>query len=201
MARLFLVRHGKIEGEDGLYFGYSNVPLSHEGIKQAEKLKSRLSSEKLAAIYSSDLDRAQKTAEIISSPHNLKVSLKPELRELNFGLLEGKSFDKIHRLYPRESRIWFASPDLAAPGGESLKDLAKRLKSFLSIVNKSRPEDSILLVSHKGALRALICLLIGLKLQDYWKISLDPASLTIVETYEEGAILQLLNDTSHLGLK
>lgn len=185
-------------GEDGRYFGHSDIPLSHEGIEQSVKLKSRLSSEKVTAIYSSDLSRARKTAEIISPPHNLKVSLNPDLRELNFGLLEGKSFAEIQKLYLSESRRWFSNPDFSWPEGESLKDMEKRVKSFLGLLNADRTDKNVIIVSHKGALRVLICLLIGLKLKDYWKMSIDPASLTIVDTYQDEAVLHLLNDTSHL---
>jgi len=195
---LFLVRHGKIDAGEGLYIGHSDVPLSREGIDQAERLKARLAREKIAAVYSSDLIRTRRTAEIISSARNLKVSLNPELRELNFGAMEGKSYLEIRGLYPSLSTEWFAGPDFALPGEESLKDLEKRLKTFLNLVVKSRTDENVLLVSHKGAIRVLVCVLIGLPTQDYWKIAMDHASLTIVDIYPEGAILQLLNDTSHL---
>lgn len=198
MSRLFLVRHGKTEGGEDLYFGYSDIPLNPEGMEQAEKLKSRLASENFSAIYSSDLSRSRRTAEIISSARNLRVSLYPELRELNFGLMEGKSFEEIRGLYPIISGEWFSSPNYALPGGESLKDLEKRLKSFLDLLFKAHTDENILIVSHKGAIRVLLCFLLGLKPQDYWKLSIDPASLTIADTYREGTVVQLLNDTSHL---
>ncbi len=200
MLRLFLVRHGKIDAGEGLYIGHSDVPLSQEGIDQAERTKARLAREKITAVYSSDLSRARRTAEIIASAHNLTVSLNPKLRELNFGLMEGKSYLEIRGLYPALSTEWFAGPDFALPGGESLKDVEKRLKTFLHSVVKSMTDENVLLVSHKGAIRVLVCILMGLPPQDYWKIAIDHASLTVVDTYPEGGILQLLNDTSHLIL-
>lgn len=201
MSRLFLVRHGKTSGKDSVYLGHTDVPLNREGLRQAETLMFRLTPEKFTAIYSSDLSRSRKTAELISFPHNLEVSVFPELRELNFGQGEGRSFEEIRKLYPAECQSWFVSPDFALPGGESLINLAERLKSFIDLLAKASAEDRILIVSHKGVIRTLVCILIGLKLKDYWKISIDPASITIVDTYQEGAILQLLNDTSHLREK
>lgn len=199
MSRLFLVRHGKTEGGEGLYFGHSDVALSQEGIQQADKLKSRLASEKLTAIYSSDLARSRKTAEVIASAHhNLSVTLYPVLRELNFGIMEGKSYEEIHSLYPEISGEWFSSEDFALPGGESLKDLEKRLKLFLDLFIKASADENVLIVSHKGALRVLICMLIGLNPRDYWKLSIEPASLSVADKYPQGTVLQLLNDTAHL---
>ena len=87
MARLLLVRHGKTEGEVSRYYGHINIWLSREGIKQAELLRERLASESLDAIYSSDLERAISTAEIIAVAHKLKVIPCPHLRELDFGKL------------------------------------------------------------------------------------------------------------------
>lgn len=198
MARLFLVRHGKTDGELELYFGHTDIPLHEEGIIQARRLAKRLSSQRFSAAYSSDLKRALKTAEIVSSLQGLSVFPRPELRELNFGLLEGKSFDEIRRLYPVESKAWFFRPDFSTPGGESLNSLKKRLKPFMYHIYRAAPDDNILIVSHKGTIRVIICLLIGLSLKDYWKISIEPASLSILETHPEGAVLHLLNDTSHL---
>ena len=91
-----------------------------------------------------------------------------------------------------------AHPELAYPEGESLPQLEKRIAEFRTRLAKHIVNDTILVVAHSGVLRTLICQLLDLEMRNRWNIRLDLASLSIVETYSETAILSLLNDTSHL---
>ena len=90
MSRLLLVRHGDTELNSAeRYWGNTDVKLSDAGFRQAERLRDRLATERIDAIYSSELRRASATAEIIASSHRLHVIICAELREMNFGELEG----------------------------------------------------------------------------------------------------------------
>ena len=91
------------------------------------------------------------------------------------------------------------SPKLEYPGGESLTELNDRVSNFGSRLEKHTEQETVLIVSHSGALRTLICQLLGMELRYRWQLRLDFASLSIVETYQDSAILHLLNDISHLG--
>ena len=199
MSRLLLVRHGKIkEGARG-YHGHSQVGLSPEGVLQAEMLRDRLAGEKIDAIYSSDLDRARLTAEIIASVHLVGVVVCQELRELDFGEIEGMTFEEVEKRYPETARLWSGEDlDVGAPGGENLRQLASRVQRFMGRLQRHSSEETILIVAHGGPLRALLCTLLGIELERLWQIRLDPASVSLVETYPEGAIICFLNDTSHL---
>jgi len=200
LSRLLLVRHGDTELNSAeRYWGDSDVKLSDAGFGQAEKLRHRLAAEKIDAIYSSNLRRASETAQIIASGHQLDVITCAELREINFGKLEGLTFAEASQLYPEVSKLWMKrSPNLKYPGGESLSEFNKRVSKFLNRLKKHTPEETILIVAHSGVLRTLICQLLGLKLQHRWQIRLNLASLSILETYPQRAILNLLNDVSHL---
>lgn len=200
MPRLLLVRHGETELNSALrYWGRTDVALSGIGLIQAERLRERLNPQKIDVIYSSDLKRALVTAQIIVFEHNLKVTACPELREIDFGQLEGLTFDEINRLYPEVARMWMErDPGLVYPGGESLAELDKRVHQFRSHLERHNEKETILIVGHSGVLRTLLCQLMGMEPQQRWQIRLDLASLTIVETYRQGAILTLLNDVSHL---
>jgi len=181
------------------YWGRSDVKLSAAGIEQAEKLCDRLAVEKIDAVYSSDLERALVTAEIIASSHQLAVITCAELREVNFGQLEGLTFSEISRLYPEVAKLWAErSTKLKYPGGESLVKFNNRVSKFLSSLDKHAVEETILVVAHAGVLRTLVCQLLGIDPQRRWQIRLDLASLSIMETHQQGAILSLLNDVSHL---
>ncbi len=201
MSRLLLVRHGdtKLNSAER-YWGQTDVKLSAAGIRQAERLCERLASEKIGTIYSSDLKRASATAEIIASRHQLEVITCAELREINFGELEGLKFSEISQLYPEVAKLWAErSPELKYPGGESLDEFSNRVSRFLDRLGNHNLELTILIVAHSGILRTLVCQLLGMELRHRWRLRLDLASLSIVETYPQGVILSLLNDVSHLG--
>ena len=200
MSRLLMVRHGDTELNSAeRYWGQSDVKLSAAGLRQAEKLRDHLVTEKIGAIYASNLRRASVTAETIASKHQLKVITCAELCEVNFGELEGLTFDEISQLYPEVTRLWVErSPELQFPGGESFDEFNERVSKFLGRLEKHADEETILIVAHSGVLRTLMCHLIGLELHRRWQIRLDLASLSVLETHQEGAILTLVNSTFHL---
>ncbi len=200
MPRLFLVRHGDTElNSRERYWGHSDVKLGAAGLKQAEKLRDRLVTEKIDAIYSSDLERASLTAKIIASKHQLDVITCAELQEINFGKVEGLTFDEIIRLYPELTELWTSwSRQLKFPDGESVDELNCRVSKFLGRLEKHAPDETILIVAHAGPLRLLVCHLLGIEPQRWREIRLKLASLSIVETSPQGTVLSLLNDVSHL---
>jgi len=84
------------------------------------------------------------------------------------------------------------------PGGESLDQLNKRVITFLKQLANHKPQDTVVIVTHGGPIRLIICNLIGFEQKHWQQLRIDLASLSIVETYPQTAILSLLNDTSHL---
>ena len=204
MTRLLLVRHGETELNSAeRYWGHSDVKLSALGIRQAEGLRDRLAAEQIDAIYSSDLKRALVTAKTIASGRQLAVITCAELREINFGRIEGLNFEEISQLFPEFAAKWRLQRDinLEFPGGESFNELNSRVSSFADRLRKHTDDEAVLVVAHAGVLRTLICQLMGIELRCIYQIRLDLASLSIVETYPQGAIVSLLNDTSHLRSK
>jgi alpha-ribazole phosphatase len=202
LSRILLVRHGttKLHKQDR-FWGKTDIPLSNTGIKQAGQVRNRLAPEKIDAIYSSTLSRARSTAEIIASGHKADVTACEELCECNFGYIEGLDFAEIKRLHPALAEALNDRKAVAFPGGESLEQLNGRVQSFLRRLDKHKPEETILIVAHGGPLRLMVCNLLGLGLEHWLQIRIDLASLSIVETYPQAAILNLLNDVSHLNLQ
>ena len=182
------------------YWGRTDVELSTDGLRQAERLRDRLATEKIDAIYSSNLKRALVTAETITSRHRLEVITCAEMDEMNFGELEGMTFDDIHRLHPEVVKLWRrGDPKLKFPGGESLEEFNRRVTQFAARLKEHAPQETILIVAHSGSLRSLMCHLMDIELKRRWQFRLGFASLTILETYPQGAILHLLNEVSHLA--
>jgi len=200
MPRLLLVRHGITEYNSTRRFaGYSDVELSDEGYRQVGKLRDYLANEKIDAVYSSDLKRALATAEVICTGHDVDIMSGTELREANYGEIEGLTFQEIGERYPEVAEL-VANFDLSLefPGGESFAGFIERTVKFLDRLNGHEPSETILIVSHSGPLRTLACHLLGIGQGCWWQLRFDNASLSVIDTYPRGAILTRLNDVSHL---
>ncbi len=205
MTRLILVRHGETEWNRLMrYQGQTDIELNDTGIWQAERAAERLANEKIDSIYSSDLRRARRTAEIISKPHDMKGEIheSPLLREMHFGDFEGLTFDQIEEKYQlifSASPSWRSrGPNERSPNGESITDLAGRVKEFTQILKGHTPEETVLIAAHGGPLQVLICQLLEIDLEHWWQFRLSGASISIVEIYPQGASVVLLNGVDHL---
>lgn len=201
VIHLFLVRHGASVGSHtDHYYGQTDLPLSPQGLRQAEALSRRLAGETLDAIFSSDLERARRCAEIIALPHGLAVQATPALREASFGRLEGLSFEEMSQRHPGLYHPWQEGAwALRPPGGESMADVARRVGAFLDEVLVGWGGRSLLVVTHGGTLRALFCHLLGLGLDCIWRWQFDLASLSRVTLFDRVPVVFALNDTCHLA--
>ncbi len=95
--------------------------------------------------------------------------------------------------------MWIGrNPELCYPQGESLAQLDTRLASFKQRLSGHAPDAVILVVAHSGVLRTLICQILGLETRNRWNFRIDLASLSIIDTFNNLAVMSLLNDTSHL---
>lgn len=199
MPRLLFVRHGRsnLQKEDR-YWGSTDITLSEEGIKQAEQLRDRLSTEKITHIYTSALSRAIETAKIIAEPHKKEAIPCEEINEFNFGYAEGLTYNEIKKLHPSLAEELAKMEDISFPGGESLDKFYNRTRAFLKRLEKHPQQDVIAIVAHAGSLRMLICHLLGLEQKQWYRMRLDHASISIIDMYPHICILGSLNDTHHL---
>ena len=195
--KLLLVRHGQTDWNIARRFqGQSDTPLNEVGKKQAKALANRLLNQPFDFVYSSDLQRATETAKIIC-----KSEWHPDLRlrEVNFGDWEGLTYNEIKEKHPDTLSAW--ENDIyknAPPNGETLEGLSARVQSMLGELYAKRQDQTVLVVAHGGVLQTLICLALNLKPTMYWQFHLSTASLSEIAFYPKGAIVNLLNDTSHL---
>ena len=142
---LWLVRHGETPASrDRTLAGWTNVPLTEEGERQAAALRPRLAGERFDSVWSSDLDRALRTARLAWGEPRRDA----RLREMNFGELEGRSWDA---LLPEQRDVVARFSDFTAPGGESFDALRTRVLSFVDSLGPGRH----LLFTHGGVVRVL----------------------------------------------
>ena len=200
MAKLILVRHGITRlYHDQRFWGKTDVELSDIGIRQSEQLRDRLAKEKINTIYSSTLKRARTTAEVIAAKHGLAVQPCQELDECNFGYVEGLTFAEIQNLHPELAKALdgFDTP-VQFPGGESFSSFEIRVRGFLKRLADHEDKDTIVIVAHGGTLLLLICHLLEIGVKHWRKMRLELASVSIIDTYPGGVVLNSLNDISHL---
>jgi alpha-ribazole phosphatase len=181
MSRVLLACHAVTDANDEKrYQGQSDLPLNARGREQAERMARRLAHAKIERIFTSDLTRAQQTAQAIAARHNITPLIDPRLRELDFGAWEGRTFAEVDAQDALAMKAWLADPTrVPPPEGETLADLAARVQSFWQ--EHIAPFDSgTLVVSHRGALRVLVCQALGLPPEAHWRFLLEPASLWVL---------------------
>eukprot|EP00045_Choanoeca_perplexa_P006077 m.51698 g.51698 ORF g.51698 m.51698 type:complete len:250 (+) comp13451_c0_seq2:31-780(+) len=203
VTRLLLIRHGAtvLTAEDR-FAGATDVLLSDEGAKQAEKLAERLACSKVAAVYSSDMKRTIKTATIIAKAHDMTPVLMPGLREISHGRWEELTRVEVEAKFREEYSQWQADPFTFAPedGESGLQVLTRALPCIREIVEKHQGQ-TVVVVSHKATIRLLIGSYLGFDLRRY-RDNLDqkPCCLNVLDfttTKPLHARLQLFNDISH----
>jgi broad specificity phosphatase PhoE len=199
MIRWLLVRHAETSWNlEGRVQGHVATPLSDRGREQAEALRAHLAEDEIEVAYASDLPRAVETAEVILRGRDVPLFLAPEMRELSYGQWEGLTYTEVQEQDPEGfARLLQAGIDFAPPAGETIEELMLRVTNFVSRVKAAHPRAALVVVGHGGPLRGLILHLLGLPVSAFWRIRLDPASLSILETSDQGGVLHLLNDTSH----
>jgi alpha-ribazole phosphatase/probable phosphoglycerate mutase len=168
MSRVLFIRHAETEMA-GRFCGHSDPELNKQGQTQLARLTRVLSTEKIREIYSSDLRRAQSTAEAIAADRNIPLTLRPALREIHFGDWEGMTWRQIERMNPDYARRWVDGyPHVPAPAGESFPMFETRV---LDEVNRliDRDAEAIAVVTHAGVLRVVLRHLRGCSDQDAWQ--------------------------------
>jgi broad specificity phosphatase PhoE len=192
MTRLLLIAHAATAwNAERRYQGWTDVPLSDVGREQVRRLAIVLRNASFDAIIASDLSRAVETALGLTESRGLAVRIDRRLREMNFGRWEGKTALEVDYV----SEAWIGGKiDARPPDGESLAELSDRIGSFLAEL----PVGDIAVVGHRGALRVLVCRLLGLSATSHWSIQLDVASISRMRLESGRAVLTRLNDTHHL---
>jgi broad specificity phosphatase PhoE len=203
-TRLLLVRHGEtIANREYRYIGVRDDPLSGQGHTQATQLAEALSVLPVAAVYSSPLQRAYQTAIPIAARHNLEVQSIDDLCECNFGTWEGLSHAEVVARSPQDAQHlhdWEQNTAIAPPGGESFETMQARVSTAVEHLALEHPDQTIVLVSHVGPIKVLLCAALDAPTSSVFRIFLDPATISVVD-WRQGAhpLVRLVNSHAHLG--
>lgn len=195
MTKIIYVRHGQTFWNIEMkYQGHTDITLSPLGIAQAAAAANKLAAMNISAVYSSDLIRAYATATAIACKHGLTVQREPAFREINFGEWEGLTYNSINTGWPNIISGLYSHPDeIAIPGGESFRNLKKRAVQGIEQLVKKHPDETIVVVSHGGTIRTVLCAALNIHLNYVWNIKQDNTAINIIEYYPERTIVQPVN--------
>ena len=199
MTEITLVRHGETEWNvEEIFRGRIDIELNETGIRQAKLLAEYLGQIKIAAVYSSPLKRALRTADIIAAPHQLRVEIAPGLIDFDYGKWQGLPHQEVKEKYQELYSRWLNHPhQLRMPEGESLDDVSKRAMMVVAEII-AKVEGTAVLVSHRVVSKVLICALLGLDNAHFWNVRQDVGGVTTF-SYEKGRfVLTEHNNTSFL---
>jgi len=198
-TRVTVVRHGETEWNlSRRVQGQKNSNLTNTGIRQAEYTSQALKDEKFDVLYSSDLQRARETAEIINKPHNLEHRIDIDLRERNFGIMEGLTLDEVQEKMP-EVYAGYRQRDenFTIPDGENLLQLYKRVKNCANRIVKENEGKNILIVTHGGVLDCILRMVFDYPLSGIRKFSLYNASINRFSVLKEVWLLEEWGNINH----
>lgn len=191
-----MIRHGQVNGfADYPAYGHTDVDITDIGRRQMENIAERLRYVDLKTIYSSDLIRSIRGAQIIAQYHDVQIHSLPELREVYFGDWEAISFKEIHRRFPDDLKKRMADiENFQPPGnGESMGQLSERImKCFRGIREEQKGKD-FLFVGHGAVNRIILCDAMGLATEKAFNIQQDYGCLNIIDYYHDSARIVLMN--------
>ena len=195
MPRLILVRHGQsVWNASNRFTGWTDVDLSDQGVEEAEEAGRELSAIRIDVVHTSDLVRAQRTAEIIMR-HNEASDGVPtiydwRLNERHYGALQGLNKAETAEKHGAEQvHVWRRSFDVAPPEGESLEMTAERTIPYFieEIVTDLVDDKNVLVSAHGNSLRSIVMHIEGISPEDIVSLEI-PTGEPIHYNYEEGII-------------
>ncbi len=188
--QLYLVRHGDV-GCHGRYIGSSDPGLSPLGREQMRVLAATFRGLRVDAVLCSPMRRCRQSLEALEL--TAPCQFQDELREVDFGAWEGKSFSEIVASDDQSVAAWAAgAADFTFPGGESLALFYDRMAAFWRSLTTAEG-DSLVVVTHGGVVRHLLCLALALPWEKYLLFEITLGSLTSLSLYSHGAVLTSLN--------
>ncbi len=201
-----IVRHAESNwNKKGIFQGQKNPKLSSNGLIQASKIHFGLKGIPVDYIYSSDLERAKKTAQILNSKLNVPIEITENIREIGFGQWEGLKRNEVQAKYPHEFNQWIRNGLILEKiqDAETLNDLTGRLIQFIADVKLKHTDDkTILIVSHGGTIRILAKMLLGIPVEQSISMSTNNTGISIIESPltndDSRPTLHHWNQTHHL---
>lgn len=199
MTILLLVRHASNDFlKEGRLAGRTpGVHLNAQGQREAEEMARRTAHIPIEAIYSSPLDRAVDTANALASCHSLPVQIVEGLLEGDAGEWTGKKLSELNGTDTWKA-IQTKPIGVKLPGGESIDEVQTRIVAAIERIRGAHPDGIVAIVSHADPLKSVIAHYLNWDLNQFQRIAISPASITVLSVDDKGAALLRSNDTGPL---
>ncbi|WP_102401068.1 alpha-ribazole phosphatase [Haloimpatiens massiliensis] len=183
---IYLVRHGEtFQNARGTYYGSMNVGLNKKGVAQIEALSKFFKDINIDKVYISDTKRAYETAKIILREKPKSLYKDERLKETSFGDFEGKTFEELSKEYPKECEMWLKDwKNFRPPGGETYMEMYERVSNFMDEL-KQMKYDNVLIVTHSGVIKAILCYVMEENIDLFWKFACANGDRVLIK-YEYG---------------
>ncbi|HET8559021.1 MAG TPA: MSMEG_4193 family putative phosphomutase [Marmoricola sp.] len=202
MATVILARHGRTAANaSGVLAGRTKgVLLDERGLEQARAAAARLDGLRLAAVVSSPLERCRDTAKVFLAGRDLTVQTDRRLLECDYGDWTGQEIRKLAK-----EPLWRtvqATPSAARfPGGESMAAMSARavaaVRDLDEHLQREAGKDAVwVAVSHGDVIKAILADALGMHLDSFQRIVVDPASLSVVRYTPQRAFVVTMNSTA-----
>ena len=184
-----LVRHGVTDHTTDKRFSgglaSSNPGLNDEGRAQVRATAEWLApvAEGLDAIVSSPVRRTRESAEILGEVLGFEVGVEEGLAEMEFGAWDGLTYTEVRDRFPDEVRVWLGNLDHAPGGGESFREVEKRVLAGRDRLLEEHEGRTVLVVSHVTPIKTLVADALGAPLESVYRMELSPASVTVLSYY------------------
>lgn len=194
MTTFLCIRHGKCEPIGKYIAGrMSGIQLNNEGRKEVAILAQRLKDIDIEKVYSSPLERACETSDIICKAHNLDYEIQDQLNEIDYGDWSGKTFKEL-KLIPEWNLYNQLKSTFQVPNGEMLIDIEQRISTFTEKMRRIH-KGVVVLVSHAEPIKCLIAHYLGISLDLIGRIEIDPASVSVLVLEDDIAHITCCNNT------
>lgn len=186
MGSVIFLRHGQAKNNiERILTGRTpNVPLTEKGIEQAEKTAKFLEQMNISAIYSSPIERAKHTAEIVAKHNSLDVAIDDRLIELDMGKFTGVPYDDIFTSHGNVfMKFYNGELEIAHNGVETFTEVKKRVLSIVDHVIEKHPDQNVVLVTHMDPIKAMLATVVDLSPTNLFELIIANASLNIFREY------------------
>jgi broad specificity phosphatase PhoE len=198
VTTILLARHGESDwNRTERWQGWTDRPLTPRGREQARGLAARLEEAELDAVYSSDLQRARETAEIVAQSKHLTVETTPDLREVDVGSWSGLTRAEAEARFPALYARWLKGAE-GWDDGESYEQMSERVVRAILRIAREHDGQRVLVVAHGGSIRAVHAAALGVDVHTYRRIQRVEPNATLSAVCVEGGRLTELCRTEEL---
>jgi probable phosphoglycerate mutase len=196
LGSIIFLRHGQAKNNiERILTGRTpGVPLTEKGIDQAEKAAKFLEHMNISAIYSSPIERARHTAEIVGKHNSLDVIIDDRLIELDMGKFTGVPYDEIFTSHGNVfMKFYNGELEIAHNGVETFSEVKKRVLGIVDHVIENHPDQNVVLVTHMDPIKAMLSTVVDLTPTNLFELIIANASLNIFREYKRKFSISGLN--------